>query len=288
MFAINSFQKGITDTNRWERLKEQYDFLLIILELENVPRGLLRNLMNQTFKQCKVRLHDQDSKGRLFKLFIFHWGIVDITLSVSGVQQCFSICIQYEAIILISLVTIWNLFKNQTKDWCQNWSYNTLATWCKKLTHWKRCPCWESLRAEGEGDDRGWDGWMASLTRWTWVWTNFGRLSEGQRSLACCNPWGCKELFMTDQLNNIAKKKKSAATLTAVVAVFIISGKRNLNTDGNLQHKFYFVFLPRCIDSALCLMRTAVSGRSYIIIALFHACFLNPLLLLISSHSQCY
>ena len=34
--------------------------------------------------------------------------------------------------------------------------------------------CWEGLRAGGEGDDRGWDGWMASLTRWTWVWVNFG------------------------------------------------------------------------------------------------------------------
>ena len=34
--------------------------------------------------------------------------------------------------------------------------------------------CWERLRAEGEGDDRGWDGWMASPTRWTWVWVNSG------------------------------------------------------------------------------------------------------------------
>ena len=34
--------------------------------------------------------------------------------------------------------------------------------------------CWERLRAGGEGDDRGWDGWMASPTRWTWVWVNSG------------------------------------------------------------------------------------------------------------------
>ena len=43
-----------------------------------------------------------------------------------------------------------------------------LATWCKELSHWKRPWCWERLR-EGEGDNRGWDGWMASLTQWTWV-----------------------------------------------------------------------------------------------------------------------
>ena len=43
-----------------------------------------------------------------------------------------------------------------------------------ELTHWKRLWCWEGLGAEGEGDDRGWDGWMASPTRWIWVWVNSG------------------------------------------------------------------------------------------------------------------
>ena len=50
---------------------------------------------------------------------------------------------------------------------------NTLATWCEELTHWKRPWCWEVWRAGGEGDDRGWDGLMASLTQLTWVWVNF-------------------------------------------------------------------------------------------------------------------
>ena len=53
------------------------------------------------------------------------------------------------------------------KDWCRSWNSNTLATWCKELTHLKRPWCWERLRAGGEGDDRGWDGWMASPTQWT-------------------------------------------------------------------------------------------------------------------------
>ena len=55
-----------------------------------------------------------------------------------------------------------------------SWNFNTLATWCKELAHGKRPWCWERLRAGGEGDDRGWDGWMASPTRWTWVWVNSG------------------------------------------------------------------------------------------------------------------
>ena len=60
------------------------------------------------------------------------------------------------------------------KDWCWSLNSNTLATWCKELTHWKRLWCWEGLGAGEEGDDRGWDGWMASPTRWTWVWVNSG------------------------------------------------------------------------------------------------------------------
>ena len=53
-----------------------------------------------------------------------------------------------------------------------NWNYNNLAISCKDFTHWKRPRCWEILGAGGEGDDRGWDGWMASPTRWTWFWVN--------------------------------------------------------------------------------------------------------------------
>ena len=60
------------------------------------------------------------------------------------------------------------------KEWCWSWNSSTLATSCKELTHWKRLWCWEGLGAGGRGDDRGWDGWMASLTWWTWVWVNSG------------------------------------------------------------------------------------------------------------------
>ena len=44
----------------------------------------------------------------------------------------------------------------------------------EELTHLKKPWCWERLKAGGEGDDRGWDGWMASLTLGTWVWVNSG------------------------------------------------------------------------------------------------------------------
>ena len=61
------------------------------------------------------------------------------------------------------------------KDWCWSWISNSLATWCKELTHWKRPWRWERLKVGAEGDDRRRNGWMASLTEWTWVWVSFGR-----------------------------------------------------------------------------------------------------------------
>ena len=61
------------------------------------------------------------------------------------------------------------------KDWCWSWSSSILATWCEELTHRKIPWCRERLRAGGEGDDRGWDGWMASPIQRTWVWASSGR-----------------------------------------------------------------------------------------------------------------
>ena len=69
------------------------------------------------------------------------------------------------------------------KDWCWSWNSNTLATWCEELTHWKKPWCWEGLGSEGEGDDRGWDGWMVSPTQWTWVWVDSRSCMDRE---ACC------------------------------------------------------------------------------------------------------
>ena len=60
------------------------------------------------------------------------------------------------------------------KDWCWSWNSSASGTWCEELTHLKRPWCWKRLKAGGKGEDRGWDGWMASPTQWTWVWVNSG------------------------------------------------------------------------------------------------------------------
>ena len=75
------------------------------------------------------------------------------------------------------------------KDWCWSWNSNTLATWCKELAHLKRPWCWEGLREGGEGNNRGWDGWMASPIQWMWVWLDSG-VGDGQGGLVCWGSWG--------------------------------------------------------------------------------------------------
>ena len=75
------------------------------------------------------------------------------------------------------------------KDWCWSWNSNTLATSCEELTHLKSPWYWERLRAGGEGDGRGWDGWMVSPTQRTQVWVG-SLVGDGQWGLVCCSSWG--------------------------------------------------------------------------------------------------
>ena len=77
----------------------------------------------------------------------------------------------------------------------------TPVLWPPHVKSWligKDSDAGRDLGAGGEGDDRGWDGWMASLTRWTWVTPGVG---DGQGGLACCDSQGHKESDMTERLN---------------------------------------------------------------------------------------
>ena len=108
------------------------------------------------------------------------------------------------------------------------------------------------LGAGGEGDDdRGWDGWMASLTRWTWVWTP--GVGDGQGGLACCDSWGRKELDTTERLNWTERVQtyKHSSSISATNAVVEINGMYN--------HFFFFppVYSPFGLINSMSL----VEGR---------------------------
>ena len=70
----------------------------------------------------------------------------------------------------------------------------------QKLTHWKRPWCWERLKVGGEGDDRGWDGWVASPIWWTWFWVS-SRSWWWTGKPGVLQSWGRKELDMTELLS---------------------------------------------------------------------------------------
>ena len=92
---------------------------------------------------------------------------------------------------------------------CESWTMekaNALANWCEELTHWIRPWCWERMKAGGEGDDRGWDGWMALPTWWAGVWASSGNwwwtgkpgVLQSMESQRVRHDWATERLNWTD------------------------------------------------------------------------------------------
>ena len=119
------------------------------------------------------------------------------------------------------------LKETSPKDWCWKWSSNILATWWKESTHQKRPWCWERLKAGGAEDDRGWDGWMASPTRWTWIWVNSGSWWWTGRP-GVLRLMGSQRSDMTSWLNNSTYIKGKEFSLKSIF----------------LQKKKYYYRLP--------------------------------------------
>ena len=100
-----------------------------------------------------------------------------------------------------------------------------LAKWCEELTHLKRPWCWERLKAGGEGDNRGWDTWVASPTQWTWVWAIPGD-GEGQGSWSATVHGVTKsETWLSDWTTKMTTWK-----LVCVCAKFLLSSPALCNT----------------------------------------------------------
>ena len=92
-----------------------------------------------------------------------------------------------------------------------SWSSNTLATWCEEPTHWERPWCWKRLKTGGEEGDRGWGGWMASLTQWTWVWANSGR--QWRTAKPGMLPWSAKSwTWLNDWIANLIHEGSTLMT----------------------------------------------------------------------------
>ena len=95
-------------------------------------------------------------------------------LLISWLQSPSAVILEPPKIKSDTVSTVSPSISHEVMEWCWSQNSSTLATSFEELTHWKRLWCWEGLGAGAEGDDRGWDGWMTSLTWWTWVWVNSG------------------------------------------------------------------------------------------------------------------
>ena len=107
------------------------------------------------------------------------------------------------------------------KDWC--WSFNTLATWCEELTHWKRPYTGKDWRQEGKGitEDK-----MVGCHHWLdgHEFEQAQGVGDGQGSLVCCSPWVHKESDKTEWLNWL-----NGLNLGQRIFVYFISNWENIN-----------------------------------------------------------
>ena len=169
----------------------------------------------KSLSDCSLRSHPMDyTVHGIFQARILEW--VDFPFSRGSSQPRDWTQVSPAG----RFFTSWATKEANTSTWIQtpkswlNWSWE-LSLVSPKKRPW----CWERLRAGGEGDDRGWDGWMASLTRWTSEWT-LG-VGDGQGGLACCDSWGHKKSDTTEQLNwTEAPKLQSEEGMKEVLWIF--------------------------------------------------------------------
>ena len=110
------------------------------------------------------------------------------------------------------------------KDWCWSWNSNTLATWCKEWTHWKRPWCWEKLKTEKgtiEDETVGWHHWLDGHE-----FEQAPRVRDGWGSLVCYRPWGWKESDTTEQLNSAELMIRLLSIIFNCIKPFFIWNKK--------------------------------------------------------------
>ena len=184
--------------NRWEKMETVTYFIFLVSKItvdddcsQRIKRCLLleRKAMTNLDNVLKSRNITLLTKSHLVKAIVFPvvmYGCEVWTIKQAECQRNWGFWIVVMEKILESSLDgkgsnhrKRSIHRKSTmsihwKDWCCNWSSNSLATWCKEPTHWKTLMLGK-IEGSRKRDNRGWDGWMASLTQWTWVWASLGR-----------------------------------------------------------------------------------------------------------------
>ena len=112
---------------------------------------------------------------------------------------------------------------------CWSWNSSALATWCEEPTYWKRLWCWERLKAGEKGGSRGWDGWMASPTQWTFLVVH--------------------SLVMSDFANPWIATRQSSLSFTISWSLLKLTSIESMMPSNHLIHCCPFLLLPSIFPS---------------------------------------
>ena len=160
------------------------NYLEILLHLANLLHLLIHSIIYVSMDSWTLAVISSVQLLSCVRLFATPWTVarqaswsLPKLMSIESVMPSNHLILCHPLLLLPSIFPNIRIFSNESAlriSWPKYWSWNSniLASWCEELTHLKRSWCWESLKAGGEGDDRGWDGWMASLTRWILVWVS--------------------------------------------------------------------------------------------------------------------
>ena len=111
---------------------------------------------------------------------------------------------------------VYGVAQSRTRlKWLSSSSSSTSSHHLINFLKLKHIWLWERLKAGGESGGRGWDGWIASLTQWTWVWANSGRQRRTGKP-ACCSPW-CGRDGPNNSNNKFRKHHQRLASLYGIL-----------------------------------------------------------------------
>ena len=163
-----------------------------IIQLWNFPCGLWHYLCSATWKHWEPHLRF------IFPTLTYYlcWYLPN-NKGASGLQW-----LQLQWLQLTPTSQSWrkSVLNIHWKDWCWSWNSSTLTTWCEELTVGKDSDTGKDWRQEEKGMiEYEMVGWHHGLNGHEFEQT-LG-VGEGQGSLVCCSPWGCRESDMTERLN---------------------------------------------------------------------------------------
>ena len=155
---------------------------------------------------CHYEIHLYICKFHFTQVLIKHFHLFSAPYFefILNVTVCYTCCF-VQLVLFWKNIVRWNVCVLGEIDFV---SALTCGYLMQRANSLEKTPCWERLRVEGEGGNRGWDSWITSLTQWTWVWNKLQEIVR-DREAWCAVAHGVAESeheLATEQQRQIRKK----------------------------------------------------------------------------------